>query len=246
MRLPLAFALVAGLMAGTAAAQPMPEHHDLPAPAGLARFILPGGGLAPVPLVIMLPDAPGEMGRAEAYADALARHGIASLVLGIGDEAGDHPAVPAASAAAVPVALAWAAARETILDRQAVVVLGFGAGAHAALAAAPQAAVVIDPGCAGLGLADEGRRVLLLHGAAAEDAEDCGAFSLLPHVAVHEVQGVAHGWDLPVVAAPGTALLPHPMGGGRRRAWPDPIATEAAAELVARWVGHVLFREPAR
>ena len=241
MRIPLALALAWSL---AAAAQPLPTFHDLPAPAGLARFTLPGEGLAPVPVVVMLPDATGEQGRSEFYAEALARYGIASLALGIEDESGLHAVVPASGPGAVPVALAWVAAQAPILDPGAVAVLGFGAGAQAALAASARIAVGVDPDCVGLRVAPR-PRTLLLHGSAAGDAAACQARGAEPRIVAYSLRGLGHGWDLPVLAAPGSALLPHPSGEGRRRARPDPIAAEAVAELVARWVSLAMFQEAA-
>ena len=75
---------------------------------------------------------------------------------------------------------------------------------------------------------------------AARDAADCAALDGTPGLDRLGLPGIGHGWDLPVVAAPGGALLPDPSGTGRRRAAPDPIATEAVATIVADWVSRHL------
>ena len=55
--------------------------------AGLVLSVAaPAAAAPPPPVVILLPDATGDEGRAEAYVDALAARGIASLVLGIEEQ----------------------------------------------------------------------------------------------------------------------------------------------------------------
>lgn len=236
MRVPSLIALATGLaVAGAAAAEPLPVVHRLPPPGGIAQFLLPGEGVSPVPLVVFLPDAGGEQGRAEVYAEALWSHGVASLVLGV-----EEDAAPASGEEALRAALAWVAAQTGVLEPGQVVVAGFGAGARAAIAAAEGAVVAIDPGCIGLAVPAH-RRVLVLHGTAAEDSAACETLGGAGLVTVRSLFGAEHGWDLLPAAAPGSALLPHPDGQGRWRARPDPAATEAAAEITADWILDALW-----
>jgi dienelactone hydrolase len=213
-------------------AQPLPGTAELGAGV-LASLVLPGPGAAAA-LVVLLPDAGGEQGRAEPYAEALARRGIASLVLGIEDQEGDRPSEsPRPAALALDLARAWAAGQAPLLGGAGIAVIGFGAGARVALGVEDAPVVALDPGCRGLALPPAPRRALLVHGLAAADAAECTAVEGVERL---PLPGIGHGWDLPVVAAPGGALLPDPAGPGRRRASPDPIATAAVAEAVASWI----------
>jgi dienelactone hydrolase len=231
----LALALAFGLAGAPAPAQPLPGIADL-APGVLASLVLPAP-VAASALVVLVPDAGGEQGRAEAYAEALARRGIASLVLGIEDQEGDRAsATPAPGRAALDLARAWAAGRAPLLGGSGIAVVGFGAGARVALAVEDAPVVALDPGCLGLALPPASRRALLVYGEAAPDAAACAALRGGPGLEHLPLPGIGHGWDLPVVAAPGGALLPDPAGPGRRRASPDPIATAAVAEAVAAWI----------
>jgi dienelactone hydrolase len=225
-----ALALPAGALA-----QPLPVDHALPAPAGISRLLLPGEGVGPVPLVILLPDALGDQGRSEAYVEALAARGIATLVVGLDAREGVWGDV-LATARAAELARAWAVGQAPTLDAELVGLLGFGIGGRAALAAANGAPVVaLDPGCAGLAL-PEYSPVLVVHGRAASDAATCGAMREPAGTAILGLPGATHAWDLPPALAPGGALMPSPSGEGRQRARPDPAATGVAAEAAASWL----------
>ena len=221
MRMPSIPALAVALAAVAAAAAPAPlQARDAP------------------PLVLLLPDATGEEGRAEPYVEALSARGIASLVLGM-EELGEGPRAslaPAPDHAALDLAREWLAGDAPLPGGRRIAVIGFGAGARVAMTIAVVPVVALDPGCRGLVLAPGQGEVLLVHGLAAPDAADCAALEGAAGLARLPLPGVGHGWDLPVVAAPGGALLPDPSGPGRRRARPDPIATAAVAEAVAGWI----------
>jgi dienelactone hydrolase len=229
--------LAAGLAAAPAAAGP-PTHHELPAPVGTAQLLRPEGS-QPVPLVVLLPDALGDEGRAAPYVTALERNGIASLVLGLGilSERGGPGADPASSAMAAGVALAWAAAQPGVSAGQ-LGLIGLGAGGRAALMAAEAAGpvVAVDPGCTGLAL-PEWRPSLLVFGRAAPDADDCIALEEPPTGVIRGLPGLGHGWDVRPELAPGGALMPDPLGG-RRRISPNPVAAQAVADQVAAWLAH--------
>ena len=197
-----------------------------------ARLVLPPRGRA-APLVILLPDATGEQGRASPYAKALAARGVASLVLGLED--GEGPAPRPTGAGEIDEARRWARGMAPLLDGRRFATVGIGAGARAALAVEDGPLVLLDPGCAGLRL-PAGREVLLVHGLAAPDAAACRVLARRSGATLLSMPGIGHGWDLPVVAAPAGALLPDPAGPGRRRATPDPIAAEAAAAQIADWL----------
>ncbi len=223
------------LLSATAAADESPaELLRLPEPSGLARLVRPEAPAAPV--VIMLPDALGDDGRAEPYVDSLLARGIATLALGLGEdtERPDGAVEPAAAPGAVAPARAWAEGAA----QGRVGVLGFGLGGRAALAGAAGLPVAaLYPGCARL--PQPKGPAFVLQGA--EAAEDCDALSggaitllLLP--------GAGHGWDAPgaIWPSPGP-LLPDPAGGPRLRARMDLDATLTAAEAVADWFEHWLF-----
>lgn len=206
----------------------------LPEPAGLGRLVRPAGP-AGAPLVIMLPDALGEDGRAEPYVDSLLARGIASLVLGLGEDldALPSPVDPAASPAAIEPAMNWARAAGFLPGQ--VFVMGFGLGGRAALAGADaQPAVALYPGCGGLALPSQGP-ALVLQGA--EVAEGCAALRGRPGLDLRLLPGAGHAWDAPgaIWPSPGP-MLPDPADGTRRQAHADPAVTLAAAELVADWV----------
>jgi dienelactone hydrolase len=188
--------------------------------------------------VVLLPDATGEQGRSEAYVAALSARGIASLVLGIEDQGEGWRAsvVPAPDRGAMELAREWAEGQAPLLDGRRIAVIGFGAGARVAFTLVDAPVVALDPGCRGLDLPRVPRDTLLVHGLAAADARDCAALEGTQGLARLGLPGIGHGWDLPVVAAPGGALLPDPSGPLRRRAQPDPIATAAVAEAVADWL----------
>ncbi|WP_198373282.1 hypothetical protein [Roseomonas rosulenta] len=227
MRLAASLLLLAGL------AWPAPA----PANGAPASPVLPVDG-PPPPLVVLLPDATGDQARSEPYIEALARRGIATLVLGIEDQGeGDRASTaPRPGQAAIDLVRAWADGDSVRLDGQRIAVIGFGAGARVALTVEDAPVVALDPGCRGLDLPPAPRRALLVHGLASADAALCVALADRAGLAHLPLPGIGHGWDLPVVLAPGGALLPDPSGPGRRRARPDPIATAAVAEAVAEWI----------
>jgi dienelactone hydrolase len=247
MRFAASLILLASLMgpAPAAPAQPVFGYAGL-GDGMLASVMLPAPGGAPAALVILLPDATGELGRSDAYVDALARLGIASLVLGIEDQGeGNRASIrPPPGREAVELAREWADGQAPLIGGLRIAIIGFGAGARVALAVEDAPVVALDPGCRGLALAPAPRQALLVHGLAAADARECAALEGPSGLTRLPLPGVGHGWDLPVVAAPGGALLPDPSGPTRRRAAPDPIATAAVAEAVASWIATRL-REPA-
>ncbi len=210
----------------------------LPPPAGLGQLLLPDA--ASPPLVIILPDALGADRREDAYRDALWLRGIATLLLGLGEdrEISDTAVEPAASPEAARAAIAWA--RRDGFGR--IGLLGFGLGARGALAAGAEVpAVALYPRC--MGLPAPAAPALVIQGA--EDAEGCAA--LPAGVTLHLLPGVAHGWDAPGAVAPGAGpVLPDPAGGpGRLRARADPAATQAAATEAAEWLAASLRAAPA-
>lgn len=226
----LAAAFAASVAERPVAAERLAELVRLPAPAGLARLLLPPAPPEHVPLVILLPDAVGEDGRAEPYAEALSWRGIASLTLGLAEDA-DAPDAPATEPASTPAAgqaaLRWAAGS----GFARIGLLGFGAGGRAALAEAgghPVAALY--PGCHGLAPAP-GATGLLVVGAEAPDAAACVGLRLPQGLVLH-VLPAGHGWDVPGTR-PGGALLPDPAGGPRLRAEFDPALAAFVAEGIA-------------
>jgi len=198
----------------------------LPEPAGLARLVRPQ---AAAPLVVILPDALGDDGRAEPYVDSLLARGIATLTLGLGEaaDAATTPTDPAAAPAAIAPALAWA--RATGFDAARLGVLGFGLGGRAALAGAEGVpAVALYPGCAVL--PDATGPALVLMGEAA-----CPSPPATP-LTLRLIPGAGHAWDAPgaLWPSPGPAL-PDPAGGPRLPARADHAVTLLAAEAIADW-----------
>jgi dienelactone hydrolase len=216
--------LLALLFATPAAAETPAALIRLAEPAGLARLVRPAGA-GPVPLVVILPDALGDDGRAEPYVDSLLARGIASLALGLDDDA------EAAAPAAVAPALDWARAAGFAPAR--IGLLGFGLGARAALGgAAGLPAVALYPGCAALH-ATTGP-ALVLQGADA--AAGCGAVIASAGLALELIPGAGHGWDAPGALWPSPGpLLRDPAGGPRLAARADHAVTLHAAEMAAAW-----------
>jgi dienelactone hydrolase len=230
MRSVMSLSILAGCLG--AAAQAV-EFAPLAEPAQLGRLLRPQG-VAASPLVIVLPDALGEDGRAELYAESLLARGVASLVLGLGEDLEAHPAPrdPAADPAAVPPALAWAHAAGFPL--QGIGVMGFGLGGRAALLAATGRPVAaLYPRCVDLHLPAEGD-VLLLQGE--DDSAGCETLAARPGIALQLLPGAAHGWDAPgaIWPSPGPKLA-DPAGGPPIPARTDGETMRAAAELVAAW-----------
>ncbi|MFL1462233.1 hypothetical protein ACI6QG_08530 [Roseococcus sp. DSY-14] len=208
------------LLGGVAAAAQFPtaaaradELLHLPAAGGVALLASAAPG---APLVLLLPDAAGEDGRAAPYADALALRGFAVLTLGLDEE---H----APDAATVRAALAWAVAH----GHRPAGLVGWGAGAGPALSAGLPG-VAMYPGCAALAGASGPALALRPH-----DAPRCAA----SWVEQRFLLGAGHGWDVPGDFWPmGGVLLPDPEGGPRLRAAPDPGLTERVATAVADWL----------
>jgi dienelactone hydrolase len=228
------------LLAALVLAAPAPGRAEAPAellplaaPIGLARLVMPEGAAAP-PLVIMLPDALGEDGRAEHYVGSLAARGVASLVLGLGEDLDTNPAPvdPAASPEALAVALGWARAAGFLPSQ--IGVLGFGLGGRAALAAEEKVPVAaLYPGCSGIRLRRDGP-ALVLQGA--QRARDCEALPQREGVEIRLLQGAGHGWDAPGALWPSLgSVMPDPAGNGTLRAHADVDVTLLAAEVVADW-----------
>jgi dienelactone hydrolase len=192
-----------------------------------AAFAAPDGAL---PFVVLIPDVFGEDGREEPYAEALLSRGIAVLTLGL-DEPGQREG--GASAAAIQVVFEWAS-RDPRLDPARAGLLGFGAGAWAALAGGVGRPVVaLYPSCRHLDLAEAGP-ALILYGAMAEDAEACAALPVPARVELRSVPGVGHGWDAVGTLWLAGMLLPDPAGGRPLRAIPNPRVTLEQAEVIAR------------
>jgi dienelactone hydrolase len=221
-------------LAGGAAAQETPwQAHRLPPPIGTALLLAPQG--AAPPLVILVPDALGADGRHEPYADSLLARGIATLLLGLGEEV-DPAALsaaedPASRPEAVALARGWA--RDAGFAR--IGLLGWGAGGRAVLAeAAGLPAAALYPGCAGLALPADGT-VLLLHGRDAPGAGDCAAIPPRPALDLRALEA-GHGWDIPGAIWPSRGpRVRDPAGSGFIPAATDPAVTLLAAEALAAW-----------
>jgi dienelactone hydrolase len=228
--------IVFALLAAPALAETPATLLRVAEPAGLARLVRPAEPRH-APLVVMLPDSLGEDGRSDPYVDSLLARGIASLVLGLGEDkdAAVAPTDPAADRAAIAPAVAWAAAEGIVPAR--IGVLGFGLGGRAALAGDLPAAALY-PRCEGLAVA--ATKALILQGAAATEA--CDTLALPEGVALRLLPGTGHGWDAngAIWPAPGP-MLPDPAGGPRLRATMDLQATLFAAEQVAEWFEEILF-----
>ena len=234
-------AALLGLLATPAVAGELPGvFTPLPQPAGAARLLRPPSAPG-APLVIILPDALGEDGRAEPYVDSLLARGIGTLLLGLGEgrDAPDVPEVdPAASPEALAVARAWIFSQSQPPHR--IGVMGFGLGARAVLAGAIEEPVAaLYPRCAMLPVPAT-PRALILQG---EDAaEGCEQLRLPEGAEMRLLRGAGHGWDAPGAIWPSTGpLLPDPAGGPRVRATMDPGVTLTAAEMVADWFEDLLF-----
>ena len=238
MRISAALPLALALLASPAVAEVAGEIEHLPQPAGLGRLVRPDGR-ADAPLVVVLPDALGEDGRSEQYVDSLLARGIATLVLGLGEDLDSRPAAldPSAAPQAIAPVLAWA--EEAGFPPGRTGILGFGLGGRAALlGSAGLPAAAIYPGCTGLSLPAHGP-ALVLQGDAS--AAGCDALPSRPGLSLHLVKGAGHGWDVPgaIWPSPGP-LLPDPAGGERLRAVNDLHATLEAVEAVSAWFGEQL------
>jgi dienelactone hydrolase len=208
----------------------------LPEPAGLARLVTSGTEPSKG-LVLVLPDGLGEDGRAEPYVEALLARGIASLVLGLGEDPDAGPVDSAATPAAIAPALAWAAAEGFAPGR--IGLLGFGLGGRSVLSGGVGLpSVAVYPGCGGLALPERGTALILQGG---ENAAGCEALQDRKGVMIHVLRGAGHGWDVPGSLWPSTGpLLPDPAGAGRLRATNDLHVTLEAAEAIADWLADFL------
>jgi hypothetical protein len=210
------------------------EFHRLPSPVGVAQLVLPRSSAQPTRLVILLPDALGEDGRAIPYVDALAARGVATLVLGFTQEEAISASEPdlASTPAAAAAAMRWAA-EDGRFSPDVLGLLGFGAGGRTALAAASgRPAVALYPGCSGLDLSQAGT-ALVVYGLAAPGAEACAVLPPRPGLGLLGLPGLGHAWDMTGVAPGAGALVPDPAGPGRIRARPDPLAAASISEEVA-------------
>jgi dienelactone hydrolase len=229
--------LLALLGPPAAAQEPPPELIRLPPPVGVAQLLRPSATASL--LVILLPDALGSDRREDAYRDALWVRGIATLLLGLGEdrELPDKDVEPAAAPEAAQAALAWARAE----GFSAVGLLGFGLGGRGALAAGAEVpAVALYPRCRGLPA--PAAPALVIQGG--EDPEGCAA--LPPGVTLRLLPGVGHAWDAPGATWPEAGpVLPDPAGGGDRlRARADLAAMQTAATEAAEWLATALRAAP--
>jgi dienelactone hydrolase len=243
LALGLGLATASPALAGSdlAASVQVVEYPRLPPPAGLGQLVLPPAPGRASRVVILVPDALGEDGRAASYVDALAARGIASLVLGLTQQDGRsaQDVDPGSTAAAAEEALQWIIA-DGRFDPDVVGLLGFGAGGRSVLAAASGKPVVaLYPGCAGLRLPPQGA-TLVLHGLEAPGAEACAAAPQRPGLQISGWAGLGHGWDASAISAEAGALVPDPAGTGRIRTRRDPGATVAVAEHVAAYLAREL------
>lgn|GEM_PF-3244216 len=229
----VAFALALFVATTAVADERAAELVALPEPARLGRLVSPAPG-SQMPLVIILPDALGEDGRSEPYVDSLLARGIATLVLGLGDdlETAPSPVEPAASPAAAALALAWAADAGFAAAR--IGLLGFGLGGRAAMATeAGLPVAALYPGCTDLPPRAAAPALVLQGG---ERARDCDVVAARGDVTVQVLHGAGHAWDALGAIWPSLGpVLPDPAGGGLLRAQTSLDATLAAAEAVADW-----------
>ncbi len=130
MRFTLPMLLLAALGAPAPAATAQPQVFAAgPRDGQLASLTLPA---PPAPLVLLLPDATGDEGRADAYVDALSARGIPSLVLGM-EELGEGPRAslaPAPDNAALDLVRDWVAGDAALPGGRRIAIIGFGAGAR--------------------------------------------------------------------------------------------------------------------
>lgn len=224
----------------------MPLAHVPLAPgAGIAWRSLPAAGIPLLGVVIVVPDIVGRDGRAEPYVAALAAQGHATLEIELAD--------PAAAETELPTAIVLARlalAADPVLDGLPVLLLGFGAGAEAALAWAGDIPVAaLYPRCgaveAAAGAPGDAAPLLVLH--PARDPHDppgaCGrlAARLGPAALRHAYPDATPGWDIPPLATvAGPALLPRDAaafagapGGTRYAARHGAAVTRDAARRVA-------------
>ncbi|WP_149539944.1 dienelactone hydrolase family protein [Siccirubricoccus phaeus] len=236
--------LGAALLAGRALAE------TPPAAFGSSEMLRAGGDLAgllslpprpgpQLPAVLLLHDALGPDARSAAYIDQLLGAGIAALDL----------LVEAPGEAARNAALA-ALAADPRIDPGRLGVLGFGAGAAAALTAPVAARALLYPGCASLPRpAALPGAVLLAYGTA--DPANPPAACLTLAMALVEAgasvrrlgyEGASYGWDRPASMPGEIVLLPAPGLGERVAARPWPALTARAAAQLAGFFALALGR----
>jgi dienelactone hydrolase len=243
----VAFAVTAAAAAEAGGDRPEPfQARGNAAVAGMLSLPWPHPEV-PVPAVVILPDALGPDGRADAYALALAAAGLLVLEVDAASvaEAAGLGATPAGLAAAAALVVRELARDPRVLPGR-IGVLGFGAGGRAALLA-PAAAdgsdgiaarAILYPGCIGLGAAAGAAPVLLLHGDS--DPANPAAHCALVRAERIELAGAGYAWDRPTFAAEGPALLPRPDGAGRVRSIRYPLHADRSANQVADWLARAL------
>ncbi|MCO6415764.1 hypothetical protein JYK14_06165 [Siccirubricoccus sp. KC 17139] len=233
--LALLFGLGAAILAATAWAEPVPDG------LGSSEMLLPAEGLVGLlslppwpgqglPAVLVLHDALGPDARSSAYIDQLLGARIAVL-----DLLTEAPGEAARDAALAAIAL------DGRIDAGRLGVLGFGAGAAAALTAPVMARALLYPGCASLPHpAALAGAVLLAHGGAdpANPAAACRRLAAALEGAGARVRRLdyaqaSYGWDRPPSMPGEIVLLPAPGLAERVAARPWPALTTLAAAQVA-------------
>ncbi|WP_338664739.1 hypothetical protein VQH23_06100 [Pararoseomonas sp. SCSIO 73927] len=200
----------------------------LPTAGGNVLLSLPASGVAPVPVVLILPDQLGADGRERPYAERLLEGGIAVLTVEM--EGTEAAALLRNSPWLRDIVRRIAPGR---LDGSRIGLLGFGGGGRAALSAPADLPVAaLYPSCAGLTSLGRTAPALVLH--PDDPAETVACRHLAPLAEV--LEGAAHGWDHGQGPwANTTSMMPHPDGSGARiPARGDHWATEEAAGRVLR------------
>lgn len=203
-------------------------------PIGVLRLALPDPlTLTPFPVVLLLADGPDDVGRADPVVDRLLERGIAVIEANVEEGYPGDPDPAGLAEALEEAAPGWLAPAR-------LGVLGFGAGARAALLwPAGVSVAALYPACAGTPIRVVAEGALVLH---ADDPTERAACARLP-VRAAAVPGATHAWDHrhgPDEQA--TARLPHPDGvGARLFARRYPWAVEHAADRVAAHFARTLL-----
>lgn len=205
-------------------------------PLGMLRLSLPDPLTpAPFPVVILLPDGPDAGNRADPIVERLLERGIAVLEADADDGFPEDPDPAALAEALEEAAPGW-------VSPTRLGILGFGAGARAALLwPAGLPVVALYPACAGAPVHVVATGALVLH---ADDSAERAACARLP-VRAAVVPGATHEWDHGSGPdAEGVARLPHPDGSGTRiTAVRYPWAIEWVADRVAAHFAAALLPE---
>ncbi len=193
-----------------------------------AQVNMPGPEHAMPPVIIVLPDALSRDARHDRYVEALLAEGFAVLV-----PQGDEPM------------LAWLrrrVVRNPALDGTRIGLLAFGGGAAEAVAADFGPRALLYPGCTALPPLGAPLASLLLHGGRdpANLPQDCSEAATLWRLQGATVEhrilpGAGYAWDVEAVGGL-RQMLPAPGLQRRIQVAPDPQATEAAVELVVRFL----------